>query len=112
MFTIVILAERPFDWTHAEFVDWWRGEHANATRQLPQLRAWVHSDVNSPVEPLSTGWNAMAVLSFETAEHRRRALRSDQWSELMSHHGMTSGRRIVLMGDERSMPALATDSGA
>lgn len=112
MFTIVILAERPFDWTHAEFVDWWRGECAEATRRLPELRAWVHTDLEMSVEPLSPRWSAMAVLSFQTTEHRRRALRSDLWAELLSHHGMSCGRRIVLMGEERSRAAPGPGFGA
>lgn len=34
MFDLMVLAARPNDWTHEQFMTWWRGEHAEVTYPL------------------------------------------------------------------------------
>ena len=38
MYNLIVLAARPSDWTHEQFIDWWRGEHAEVTYPLPGQR--------------------------------------------------------------------------
>lgn len=28
MYNLIVLAARPHDWSHEQFIQWWRGEHA------------------------------------------------------------------------------------
>ena len=37
MYNLIVLAARPNDWTHEQFIQWWRGEHAEVTYPLPGL---------------------------------------------------------------------------
>ena len=32
MYDLVLIASKPSDWTHEEFITWWRGPHADLTR--------------------------------------------------------------------------------
>ena len=66
MYNLILLAARPPDWTHERFIDWWRGDHAELTRQLPGLRAWRHTDLDAALESRSEGWDGVSVLSFDT----------------------------------------------
>src|SRR5918996_584508 len=71
MFNLVLLAARPPDWSHEQFIEWWRGEHAEMTYPLPGLRAWRHTAVSSALEPRSEGWDGLSVLSFDSEEAAR-----------------------------------------
>ena len=46
MYNLIVLAARPDDWTHEQFIDWWRGEHAEVTYPLPGLRRWLHTELD------------------------------------------------------------------
>ena len=35
MYDLVLLAARPPDWTHEEFIAWWRGPHAEPPPPSP-----------------------------------------------------------------------------
>ena len=38
MYNLIVLAARPSDWTHEQFIKWWRNDHADPTYALPGLR--------------------------------------------------------------------------
>ncbi|WP_460062247.1 EthD family reductase [Streptomyces sp. YKOK-I1] len=103
MYTLVLLAARPPEWTHERFIGWWRGEHAALTRALPGLRSWRHTDVDAALEPRSEGWDGVSVLGFDTAEDLRTALDSPEWAAAVAQVGDMRGRRIAVMGGEREM---------
>jgi hypothetical protein len=103
VYSLVLLASRPPDWTHEKFITWWRGEHAEMTYPLPGLRAWRHIEVQGVFEPRSEGWDGISVLSFDTQADLRAALDSEEWAAAVRHVGSMKGRRIAVMGDEREM---------
>ena len=103
MFNLVLLAARPPEWTHDQFIEWWRGEHAEMTYPLPGLRAWRHTAVSSALEPRSEGWDGLSVLSFDDEASARAALESEEWAAAVRHVGAMRGKRIALLGDEREM---------
>jgi uncharacterized protein (TIGR02118 family) len=103
MYNLVLLATKPPDWTHEQFIAWWRGEHAEMTYRLPGLRAWRHTDVQSALEPRSEGWDGVSVLSFDSEEDLRKALASPEWADAVAQVGDMRGRRIAVMGSEREM---------
>ena len=103
MYNLVLLASRPPDWTHEQFIEWWRGPHAEMTYLLPGLRAWRHTDVESALEPRSEGWDGVSVLSFDTAEDLRKALDSKEWADAVAQVGDMRGKRIAVLGSEREM---------
>lgn len=107
VYNLVVLASRPADWTHDEFVAWWRAEHAEVTLALPGLRGWRHLDIDAALEPRSEGWDGMSVLSFDTAEDLDRALKSPEWAAAVAHVGAMRGRRIAVMGTEADLFAAA-----
>jgi uncharacterized protein (TIGR02118 family) len=103
MYNLVLLASRPPDWTHEQFIEWWRGPHAELTVRLPGLRAWRHTEVESAFEPRSEGWDGVSVLSFDTEDDLRTALRSKEWADAVAQVGDMRGRRIAVQGSEREM---------
>lgn len=103
MYNLVLLAARPPDWTHEQFITWWRGPHAELTYRLPGLRAWRHTDVESALEPRSEGWDGVSVLSFDTEDDLRKALESKEWADAVAQVGDMRGRRIAVLGGEREM---------
>jgi uncharacterized protein (TIGR02118 family) len=103
MYNLVLLASRPDDWTHEQFITWWRGEHADMTYGLPGLRRWVHTDIQEVFEERSAGWDGVSILSFDSREDLQAALASDEWAAAVAHVGNMRGKRIAVMGDERVM---------
>ncbi|CAM02040.1 uncharacterized protein (TIGR02118 family) [Saccharopolyspora erythraea NRRL 2338] len=103
MYNLVLLASRPPDWTHEQFIDWWRGEHAELTCRLPGLRAWRHTEIDSALESRSQGWDGVSVLSFDSEDDLRKALASPEWAAAVAQVGDMRGRRIAVMGHEREM---------
>jgi uncharacterized protein (TIGR02118 family) len=103
MFNLVLLAARPPDWTHEQFIAWWRGDHAELTVRLPGLRAWRHTEISSALEPRSEGWDGLSVLSFDSEEDLRKALDSPQWAAAVAQVGDMRGRRIAVLGSEAEM---------
>lgn len=103
MYNLVVLASRPPDWNHDQFIAWWRGEHAEVTRVLPGLRRWRHVDIDAALEPRSEGWDGMSVLSFDTADDLDRALKSPEWAAAVAQVGEMRGRRIAVMGTEAEL---------
>lgn len=105
MYNLVLMAARPDDWTHEQFIDWWRGEHAEVTYGLPGLRRWLHTDVLDAFEERSQGWDGISILSFDDRAALDAALASEEWAAAVRHVGRMRGRRIAVMGEERTMVA-------
>jgi uncharacterized protein (TIGR02118 family) len=103
MYNLIVLAARPSDWTHERFIDWWRGEHADVTYPLPGLRRWLHTALEDGIDPGSSGWDGMSVLSFDSPEALQTALASDEWRAAVAHVGSMRGRRMIFTGDEMTM---------
>jgi uncharacterized protein (TIGR02118 family) len=107
MYDLIVLAARPSDWTHEQFIAWWRGEHADVTYPLPGLRRWLHTDLEEATDPRSAGWDGMSVLSFDSAEALQAALASEEWRAAVAHVGDMRGRRMIFTGHEMTMVAAA-----
>jgi uncharacterized protein (TIGR02118 family) len=117
MYNLIVLASRPRDWTHEQFIAWWRGQHAEATYGLPGLRAWRHTEVLAAMGEKSEGWDGMSVLSFDSSDALDAALASPQWQTAVADVGEMRGRRIAVMGEEVTMvldgsPAAIPAAGA
>jgi uncharacterized protein (TIGR02118 family) len=106
MYNLILMASKPQEWTHDEFIQWWRGEHAEATCGLPGLRRWHHTEILERMdEKRSAGWDGVSVLSFDSKEAMDAALASDEWKKAIEHVGDMKGSRIAVMGEERVMVA-------
>ena len=105
MYNLIILAARPRDWTHEQFIEWWRGEHADPRYELPGLRRWHHTELLEAMGEKSEGWDGLSVLSFDSKEALDAALQSPQWKEAVANVGDMRGRRIAVMGSEKVMVA-------
>lgn len=104
MYNLILLAARPSDWTHEQFISWWRGEHADMTYGLPGLRRWHHTEVLDAMDDKhSAGWDGVSILSFGSREDLDTALASDEWKLAVAHVGQMRGRRIAIMGEEKLM---------
>jgi uncharacterized protein (TIGR02118 family) len=103
VYNLVVLAARPPDWTHEQFIAWWRGDHADLTRVLPGLRHWRHTALDRALEPRSEGWDGLSVLSFDSADDLDRALASPEWAAAVAQVGAMRGRRIAVMGEEAEL---------
>lgn len=106
MFNLMVLASRPSDWTHGQFIEWWRGEHADVTYPLPGLLRWQHTEIVEGFDEKSSGWDGLSVLSFESREALEAALRSPEWAAAVEHVGAMRGRRMIWYGDEKTMVPL------
>lgn len=103
MYNLILMASRPEDWSHEQFIEWWRGEHAEVTYPLPGLRRWLHTDVQGALEERSEGWDGVSILSFDSKEALDEALASEEWAAAIKHVGRMRGHRIAVMGEERAM---------
>ena len=103
MYNLVLLAAKPPDWTHEQFITWWRTDHAELTYRLPGLRSWRHTEVEAALEPRSEGWDGVSILGFDTEEDLRKALASQEWADAVAQVGDMRGRRIAVLGTEREM---------
>lgn len=103
MYNLVLLAARPPEWTHEQFIEWWRGEHAELTYALPGLRRWRHTAVEQAFDPRSEGWDGVSVLSFDSEADLRKALDSPEWADAVAQVGDMRGRRIAVMGPEKEL---------
>lgn len=103
MYDLVLLAAKPPDWTHEQFIGWWRGPHADATLKLPGLRTWRHIEIDRALESRSEGWDGVSVLSFDSAEAVDAALASQEWRDAVGEVGDMRGRRIAVLGPETVM---------
>ncbi|MTD17257.1 EthD family reductase [Nakamurella sp. YIM 132087] len=103
MYNLVLLASRPPDWTHEQFIDWWRGPHAELTVELPGLLRWLHTEVEDAFEERSKGWDGVSILSFESRAAMDAALASPQWQAAVDQVGDMRGRRIAVFGSEAQM---------
>jgi uncharacterized protein (TIGR02118 family) len=105
MYNLIVLAARPSDWTHEQFIDWWRGEHAEVTYPLPGLRRWLHTELSESADERSAGWDGLSILSFDSQEALDAALASPEWEAAVAHVGDMRGRRMIFTGDEMTMVA-------
>jgi uncharacterized protein (TIGR02118 family) len=103
MYNLIVLAARPQEWTHEQFLTWWRGEHAELTYKLPGLRRWSHTELLDAMGAKSEGWDGLSVLSFDSREALDTALASPEWKDAVANVGDMRGRRIAVMGEERLM---------
>jgi uncharacterized protein (TIGR02118 family) len=103
MYNLIVLAGKPNDWTHEQFIEWWRGEHAKVTYPLPGLRRWLHTALDEGTDERSAGWDGLSVLSFDTREALDAALASEEWKAAVDHVGAMRGRRMIFMGSEQTM---------
>jgi uncharacterized protein (TIGR02118 family) len=110
MYDLVLIASKPADWTHEQFIDWWRGPHAEMTLKLPGLRAWRHVEIDRAFEPKSEGWDGVSVLSFDSSEAVDAAFASDEWKKAVAQVGDMRGRRIAVLGHEKIMVKGPTDA--
>jgi uncharacterized protein (TIGR02118 family) len=110
MYNLIVLAARPSDWTHEQFIDWWRGEHAQMTYPLPGLRRWLHTELHEGMDDKSAGWDGLSVLSFDSREALDEALASEEWKAAVAHVGSMRGRRMIFVGDERVMVSQRQDA--
>lgn len=105
MFNLIVLAARPADWSHEQFIEWWRGEHAEVTYPLPGLRRWQHTELAESGDDRSGQWDGLSVLSFDSKEALDAALASEEWQAAVAHVGDMRGRRMIFTGDEMTMVA-------
>ncbi|GAA1724317.1 EthD family reductase [Aeromicrobium alkaliterrae] len=103
MYNLILMASRPDDWTHEQFITWWRGEHADQTYGLPGLRRWLHTDVQGAFEERSEGWDGVSILSFDDKAALDAALASEEWAAAVKHVGRMRGSRIAVTGEEMVM---------
>jgi uncharacterized protein (TIGR02118 family) len=110
MYNLIVLAARPGDWTHQQFIDWWRGEHAEVTYPLPGLRRWLHTELAEGTDERSAGWDGLSILSFDSREALDAALASEEWQAAVAHVGEMRGRRMIFTGDEKTMVSERQDA--
>lgn len=104
MYNLIVLASKPSAWSHEQFIEWWRGEHAEVTYPLPGLRRWLHTEVLEGMNGVrSDGWDGLSVLSFDDKEALDAALASEEWARAVAHVGSMGGRSIIISGDEQVM---------
>ncbi|MCZ4538586.1 MULTISPECIES: EthD domain-containing protein [Dietzia] len=104
MYNLIVMASKPSEWTHEQFIEWWRGEHADVTYPLPGLRRWSHTAVKETGgNKHSLGWDGVSVLSFDSKEAYDAMLESPEWAKAAEHVGSMGGRAIMVMGDEQVM---------
>ncbi|KHF43001.1 EthD family reductase [Saccharomonospora viridis] len=103
MYNLIVLAAKPSDWTHEQFIEWWRGEHAEVTYPLPGLRRWLHTEILDTMDERSKGWDGISILSFDSREDLDAALASEEWKAAVAHVGSMRGRRMIFLGDEKVM---------
>ncbi|WP_433203055.1 EthD domain-containing protein [Nocardia sp. CA-107356] len=108
MYNLIVLASRPNDWTHEQFIEWWRGEHAEVTYPLPGLLRWQHTELLESVDEKSSGWDGLSILSFESREALDAALASPEWKAAVENVGTMRGRRMIWYGEEQTMVPLAS----
>ena len=104
MYNLIVLASRPDDWTHDQFIEWWRGEHAEVTYPLPGLLRWQHTELLDSFDPKSSGWDGLSVLSFDSRQALDAALSSQEWKEstLPGANGRFVRRSILSCPAEKS----------
>ncbi|WP_330252140.1 EthD family reductase [Nocardia sp. NBC_00565] len=107
MYNLIVLASRPNDWTHEQFIEWWRGEHAEVTYPLPGLLRWQHTELLEFFDEKSSGWDGLSILSFESREALDAALASPEWQAAVENVGTMRGRRMIWYGEEKTMVPLA-----
>ena len=110
MYNLIVLAARPSDWTHEQFIEWWRGEHAEVTYPLPGLSRWLHTELADGSDESSAGWDGLSVLSFDSRAALDTALASEEWKAAVAHVGEMRGRRMIFTGDEMTMVAARQDA--
>jgi uncharacterized protein (TIGR02118 family) len=103
MYNLIVLAAKPSDWTHEQFIEWWCGEHAEVTYPLPGLRRWLHTEILDTMDERSKGWDGISILSFDSREDLDAALASEEWKAAVAHVGSMRGRRMIFLGDEKVM---------
>jgi uncharacterized protein (TIGR02118 family) len=70
MIKVIVLLVRTDGLTHAEFADYWFGDHVEMAKALPGLRKYVTS---LPADPEACEYDGVAEVYFESREALREA---------------------------------------
>lgn len=100
MYNLIIVSSKPSEWTHEEFIQWWRGPHADATLKIPGLRSWRQIEIDRAFDKRSQDWDGVSMLSFDSSEAADRAFASEEWKEAVEQVGDMGGRRLAFLGEE------------
>ncbi|MFC4437233.1 MULTISPECIES: EthD family reductase [Natrialbaceae] len=79
MIKMVQTLVREDEYGHEEFVDWWRGDHAELARELPGLQRYSTS---VPTNPDAAEYDGVLELSFESAAALDEAFESEVGREV------------------------------
>lgn len=103
MIKFAVLASSPKEWTTEQFIEWWRGPHADSAKKLPGLMGYTHGKVIANYDKVKPGdptWVAMAELYFKDQESLNKMLASKEWADACQETADLGGRRIALVLDE------------
>ncbi|MDN3482712.1 EthD family reductase [Arthrobacter sp. APC 3897] len=100
MYNLVIVSSKPPEWTHEEFIEWWRGPHAQATLKIPGLRSWRQIEIDRAFDKRSQDWDGVSMLSFDSSEAADAAFASQEWKDAVAQVGDMRGRRLAFLGEE------------
>lgn len=81
MVKMVQLLVRAEEYTHEEFVDRWRGEHAELARELPDLQKYTTSVPNAPER---SEYDGVVELYFEDMSALKAAFDSETGEAVMA----------------------------
>jgi uncharacterized protein (TIGR02118 family) len=107
MHSLIVLASRPPDWSEVQFIEWWRGPHADLAKKLPGLREYLHGAVETAYDERSAGWDAYARLAFDSREALDAAMTSEEWRVAMGDAAGMRGKRIAMIVSEVDLLAPA-----
>lgn len=80
MITVIDVLVKSDDYTHEEFVERWRGEHATIAKELPGLKRYSTS---VPTDPDDAEYDGVLNLTFESVEAMNNAFASDVGTDVM-----------------------------
>ena len=103
MYNLRPVASKPDDWTHEQFIEWWRGEHAEVTYPLPGLRRWHAHRLLDAHRGALPGLGRHLDPQLRRPGGPRCRPRQRRVEGGLAHVGKMRGRRIAVMGEERIM---------
>lgn len=65
MYKVVILIQKRADWTHEEFVEYWRTEHVPKASEMPHVRKYTTGVILDD----DAAFDGIAELYFEERDH-------------------------------------------
>ncbi|WP_158735684.1 SDR family oxidoreductase [Alteribacillus sp. YIM 98480] len=105
MIKFVVLASRPSEWSKHQFLEWWRGPHAEAAKKLPGLIGYTHGKAELDFDRygLEPEWDGLAELYFEDRDALDLMLESSEWKAAVKDTANMGGKRIALVMDEADL---------